>query len=67
MSVQIGPAMVLAEAPHHQEAITLLVDVGTNAEIVLGNRDRLLLPPVPPDLLLKEHRFLPDSVLPQEQ
>ena len=34
--------MVLAEAPHHQEAITLLVDVGTNAEIVLGNRDRLL-------------------------
>ncbi len=35
-------AMVLAEAPHHQEAITLLVDVGTNAEIVLGNRDRLL-------------------------
>ena len=35
-------AMVLAEAPHHQEAITLLVDVGTNAEIVLGNRDRML-------------------------
>ena len=35
-------AMVLAEAPHLQEAITLLVDVGTNAEIVLGNRDRLL-------------------------
>ena len=35
-------AMVLAEAPHHQDAMTLLVDVGTNAEIVLGNRDRLL-------------------------
>ncbi len=35
-------AMVLAEAPHHGEALTLLVDVGTNAEIVLGNADRLL-------------------------
>ena len=35
-------AMVLAEAPHHQEALTLLVDVGTNAEIVLGSSHRLL-------------------------
>lgn len=35
-------AMVLAEAPHRAEALTLLVDVGTNAEIVLGNRHRLL-------------------------
>ena len=35
-------AVLLAEAPHHQEAITLLVDVGTNAEIVLGNREWLL-------------------------
>ena len=35
-------AMVLSEAPHRAEEITLLVDVGTNAEIVLGNRDRLL-------------------------
>ncbi len=35
-------AMVLAEAPHHEETLTLLVDVGTNAEIVLGNQDRLL-------------------------
>lgn len=34
--------VVLAEAPHKQDAITLLVDVGTNAEIVLGNRERLL-------------------------
>jgi uncharacterized 2Fe-2S/4Fe-4S cluster protein (DUF4445 family) len=34
--------VVLAEAPQEQEAMTLLVDVGTNAEIVLGNRDRLL-------------------------
>jgi uncharacterized 2Fe-2S/4Fe-4S cluster protein (DUF4445 family) len=34
--------MVLAEAPHENEAITLLIDVGTNAELVLGNRERLL-------------------------
>jgi len=35
-------AMILAEEPHLQEDITLLIDVGTNAEIVLGNRDQLL-------------------------
>jgi uncharacterized 2Fe-2S/4Fe-4S cluster protein (DUF4445 family) len=35
-------AMVLAEAPHHGTTTTLLVDVGTNAEIVLGDKDRLL-------------------------
>jgi len=34
--------MILAEAPYASEDITLLVDVGTNAEIVLGNRERLL-------------------------
>ncbi len=34
--------MILAEAPYAGEDITLLVDVGTNAEIVLGNRHRLL-------------------------
>jgi len=34
--------VILAEAPDNQDAMTLLVDVGTNAEIVLGNRDRLL-------------------------
>ncbi|MGH8270100.1 MAG: ASKHA domain-containing protein, partial [Steroidobacteraceae bacterium] len=34
--------MVLAERPDLSEAVTLLVDVGTNAEIVLGNRERLL-------------------------
>jgi uncharacterized 2Fe-2S/4Fe-4S cluster protein (DUF4445 family) len=33
--------MILAEAPHERDDLTLLVDVGTNAEIVLGNRDRL--------------------------
>jgi len=34
--------VILAEEPHETHAMTLVVDVGTNAEIVLGNRDRLL-------------------------
>ena len=34
--------VVLAEAPHESEAVELVVDVGTNAEIVLGNRHFLL-------------------------
>ncbi len=34
--------VILAEEPHETDAMTLVVDVGTNAEIVLGNRDRLL-------------------------
>ena len=34
--------MVLAEEPHLLEEMSLIIDVGTNAEIVLGNRDRLL-------------------------
>lgn len=32
-------AALIAEEPHKQEGVTLLVDVGTNAEIVLGNKD----------------------------
>ncbi|MEL6289010.1 MAG: ASKHA domain-containing protein [Pseudomonadota bacterium] len=32
----------LAEAPHKGDEMTLLVDVGTNAEIVLGNRHRIV-------------------------
>ncbi len=35
-------AMILAEEPHLHDEISLVVDVGTNAEIVLGNKDRLL-------------------------
>ncbi len=35
-------AVMLAEAPHRREELTLIVDVGTNAEILLGNRQRLL-------------------------
>jgi uncharacterized 2Fe-2S/4Fe-4S cluster protein (DUF4445 family) len=34
--------VVLAEGPHLKDELTLLVDVGTNAEIVFGNRQRLL-------------------------
>jgi len=34
--------VILSEAPHDQRSVNLIVDVGTNAEIVLGNRDRLL-------------------------
>ena len=34
--------MILAEEPHLLEEISLVVDVGTNAEIILGNRDHLL-------------------------
>jgi uncharacterized 2Fe-2S/4Fe-4S cluster protein (DUF4445 family) len=34
--------VVLSEAPYQVDEITLLVDVGTNAEIVLGNREKLL-------------------------
>ncbi len=34
--------VILAETPHTSEIVTLVVDIGTNAEIVLGNRDRLL-------------------------
>ena len=35
-------AVILAEGPHRGDDVQLLVDVGTNAEIVLGNRDWLL-------------------------
>ncbi len=35
-------AVLLAEQPHAQDEIVLIIDIGTNGEIVLGNRDRLL-------------------------
>jgi uncharacterized 2Fe-2S/4Fe-4S cluster protein (DUF4445 family) len=34
-------AMILAEEPHKQDENWLLIDVGTNAELVLGNRKKL--------------------------
>ncbi|MBL6932096.1 MAG: DUF4445 domain-containing protein [Rhodospirillales bacterium] len=34
--------VILSEAPYRSDEMTLIVDVGTNAEIVLGNKDKLL-------------------------
>jgi len=34
--------VILSEEPHLRDEMTLIVDVGTNAEIVLGNRHELL-------------------------
>ncbi|HZW59554.1 MAG TPA: ASKHA domain-containing protein [Woeseiaceae bacterium] len=34
--------VLLAEAPYERDEISLIVDVGTNAEMLLGNRQRLL-------------------------
>jgi uncharacterized 2Fe-2S/4Fe-4S cluster protein (DUF4445 family) len=34
--------VILADAPHRSDAVRLVVDVGTNAELVLGSRERLL-------------------------
>lgn len=34
--------VVLAEEPYKQDDIVLVIDVGTNGEILLGNRERLL-------------------------
>ena len=35
--------VLLAETPWDQDEISLIIDVGTNAEIILGNRQRLLV------------------------
>jgi uncharacterized 2Fe-2S/4Fe-4S cluster protein (DUF4445 family) len=34
--------VILSESPHLNDEMTLIVDVGTNAEIILGNKHRLL-------------------------
>ena len=34
--------VILSEQPHVYDDVSLLIDIGTNAEIVLGNRERLL-------------------------
>ena len=34
--------VILSEQPHAHNEVSLLIDIGTNAEIVLGNRERLL-------------------------
>jgi uncharacterized 2Fe-2S/4Fe-4S cluster protein (DUF4445 family) len=33
---------LLADAPHKREEITLLIDIGTNGELVLGNKKKLI-------------------------
>jgi uncharacterized 2Fe-2S/4Fe-4S cluster protein (DUF4445 family) len=35
-------SVLLAEAPHEQDQMTLIVDIGTNAEILLGDRGQIL-------------------------
>lgn len=34
-------AVLIAEAPYREEKISLIVDIGTNAEILLGNKERM--------------------------
>ena len=34
--------VILAEEPHCQDLIQLIIDIGTNGELVLGNRERLI-------------------------
>ena len=34
--------VLLAEAPYERDEVSLIIDVGTNAEMLLGNRERLL-------------------------
>ena len=34
--------VLIAEAPYQQDDVLLLIDIGTNGELVLGNRERLL-------------------------
>ncbi len=40
-------AVLLAEAPYQQDEQWLIIDIGTNAELVLGNRHRLICTSTP--------------------
>ncbi|HKY55108.1 MAG TPA: ASKHA domain-containing protein, partial [Anaerolineales bacterium] len=40
-------ALIVAEEPHKQDENWLLIDVGTNAELILGNRKRLVCTSTP--------------------
>jgi uncharacterized 2Fe-2S/4Fe-4S cluster protein (DUF4445 family) len=40
-------AVLLAEEPHKQDEIWLVIDIGTNAELVLGNRNKLICTSTP--------------------
>jgi uncharacterized 2Fe-2S/4Fe-4S cluster protein (DUF4445 family) len=39
--------VLIAEEPHHQKEKWLIIDIGTNAELVLGNSDRLVCTSTP--------------------
>jgi uncharacterized 2Fe-2S/4Fe-4S cluster protein (DUF4445 family) len=39
--------VLLAEGPHEQDEIWLIIDIGTNAELVLGNRQKLICASTP--------------------
>jgi uncharacterized 2Fe-2S/4Fe-4S cluster protein (DUF4445 family) len=39
--------VLIAEEPHHQKENWLIIDIGTNAELVLGNSDRLVCTSTP--------------------
>jgi uncharacterized 2Fe-2S/4Fe-4S cluster protein (DUF4445 family) len=34
--------VIIAEEPHRQDSIELLIDIGTNGELVLGNRQKII-------------------------
>lgn len=34
--------VLIAEAPYNQDSIELVIDIGTNGELILGNRERLI-------------------------
>ncbi|MDD4986584.1 MAG: ASKHA domain-containing protein, partial [Dehalococcoidales bacterium] len=34
--------VLIAEEPYHQDSMVLIIDVGTNGELIMGNRDRLV-------------------------
>ncbi len=40
-------AVIIAEEPHKQDDMMLIIDIGTNGEIVMGNREKLISASVP--------------------
>ncbi len=40
-------AVAIAEEPHKQDEILLIIDIGTNAELIAGNRERLVCTSTP--------------------
>ncbi len=40
-------AVAITEEPHKQDEMLLIIDIGTNAEIIAGNRDRLVCTSTP--------------------